>query len=165
MGAIASGGVRVLNERVVDVSGVTQEEIEAVAAREATELVRRESLYRSDSEPVDVTGKTVIVVDDGLATGATMRAAVMALRQRGADSIVVAVPTAAPQTCAALEPEVDELVCPSRPDPFGAVGFWYRDFSPTTDDEVRDVLEHASRVSEPPRGGTVETGPAGPAVG
>jgi predicted phosphoribosyltransferase len=147
MGAIASGGVRVLNEQVVAAVGIEEADIEAIAAREARELELRERLYRGDRPPVAVGGSTAIVVDDGLATGATMRAAVLALRRRDADRIVVAVPTAAPATCATLKGQVDEIVCALTPDPFGAVGSWYRDFSPTSDDEVRDLLERASSGS------------------
>jgi putative phosphoribosyl transferase len=147
MGAIASGGVRVLNDEVVAATGVEQSEIDAVAERERTELERRERAYRGDRDPVDVDGCTTIVVDDGLATGATMRAAVEALRERQAASIVAAVPTASPQSCADLGKIVDEMVCARTPEPFMAVGLWYRDFTPTSDDEVRTLLEDAARNS------------------
>jgi predicted phosphoribosyltransferase len=140
MGAIASGGVRVLNERVVNEVGIDAPEIEAVADRERAELERRERAYRGERDPIDVEGKTVIVVDDGLATGATMRAAITALRDRQADTIVVAVPTGSPQTCAEIGETVDEIVCPRTPEEFTAVGVWYRDFEPTSDDEVRRLL-------------------------
>jgi putative phosphoribosyl transferase len=140
MGAIASGGVRVLNERVVDEVGIDAPEIEAVADRERAELERRECAYRGERDPIDVEGKTVIVVDDGLATGATMRAAITALRDRQADTIVVAVPTGSPQTCAEIGETVDEIVCARTPEEFTAVGVWYRDFEPTSDDEVRRLL-------------------------
>jgi putative phosphoribosyl transferase len=154
MGAIASGGVRVLNEDVVAATGVTPDDIEAVTAREAQELARREELYRGDRAPADVTARAGILVDDGLATGATMRAAVAALKERGAARIVVAVPTAASHTCGLLEQEVDEVVCARTPEPFLAVGLWYRDFSPTTDDEVRELLERAAAA--PARAGPRE---------
>lgn len=153
MGAIASGGTRVLNDEVVAAVGIDEARIEAVADREAAELERRERLYRGDRQPVPVIGQTAILVDDGLATGATMRAAVAALRKRGAGSIVVAVPTASPDTCASFEDEVDEIVCASTPDPFVAVGLWYRDFEPITDEEVRELLEQARTSSANARGG------------
>ncbi len=143
MGAIASGGVRVVNDDVVAGAGVGREQIDAVAEREHAELERHERAYRGDRPPVDVRGRVAIVVDDGLATGATMRAAISALRDRGAGSIVVAVPTAPRDTCAALEPEVDEVVCACIPDPFMAVGLWYRDFTPTSHEEVCDLLGRA----------------------
>jgi putative phosphoribosyl transferase len=147
MGAIASGGVRVLNDEVVAATGVEQSEIDAVAERERSELERRERAYRGDRDLIDVEGCTAIVVDDGLATGATMRAAVEALRERHAASIVAAVPTASPQTCADVGEIVDEMVCARTPEPFMAVGLWYRDFTATSDDEVRTLLEDAARTS------------------
>lgn len=143
MGAIASGGVRVLNEDVLGYIPIPQRAIEAVAEREKVELERREREYRGNRPPLDVRGKTVIVVDDGLATGSTMRAAVRALRQMDPRAIIVAVPVAARQTCAELRREVDDLVCLRMPDPFEAVGLWYDDFSQTTDEEVHEILEHA----------------------
>jgi putative phosphoribosyl transferase len=143
MGAIASGGVRVLNREVVDSFGIPQQIIDRVAAEEQQELERRERQYRGDRPPFNVRGKTVILVDDGLATGSTMRAAAAALRQEGAGRIVVAVPVAAPATCDLLRGEVDELVCAATPEPFLAVGQWYRDFSQTSDDEVRGWIERA----------------------
>ena len=144
MGAIASGGVRVLNEQVVAIAGVPSDQIDVVAEREQRELERREGLYRGDRPPPEVRGRTVILVDDGLATGSSMRAAVAALRRQEPARIVVAVPAAASETCAALEEEVDELVCVIAADPFLAVGYWYEDFGETSDDEVRDLLEQAS---------------------
>ncbi len=143
MGAIASGGVRVLNHEVVDTYGIPADVIDEVAGQELTELERRERQYRGARAPLDVRGKTVILVDDGLATGSTMRAAAAALRQQGAARIVVAVPVAAPMTCEIVRREVDELVCSVTPEPFFAVGQWYHDFSQTTDEEVRDLLERA----------------------
>ncbi len=146
MGAIASGGVRVLNERVVDAVRLSPQELDAIAAREATELERRERVYRGDRAPVDVAGKVAILVDDGLATGATMRAAVAALRQQQPERVVVAVPAAAAETCAGLREDVDEIVCVLTPEPFVAVGFWYDNFSQIGDDEVRELLDRAEAV-------------------
>jgi predicted phosphoribosyltransferase len=144
MGAIASGGVRVLNDEVVHELRVSPETIEAVAAREAEELARREREYRGDQPPTDVRGRTVILVDDGLATGSTMRAAAAALRLQHPARLVVAVPVAARSTCADLAREVDDVVCASTPEPFYAVGLWYEDFSQTTDEEVRELLTRAN---------------------
>ncbi|APW60544.1 phosphoribosyltransferase [Paludisphaera borealis] len=144
MGAIASGGVCVLNDDVVQALRIPDRLIEAVAARELRELERRERVYRNGRPMPGVRGRTVILVDDGLATGSTMRAAVAALRRLGPARIVVAVPTAAPSTCEELRHEADECVCEITPDPFYAVGLWYEDFSQTTDDEVRDHLERSA---------------------
>jgi predicted phosphoribosyltransferase len=141
MGAIASGGVRVLNRDVLDYVPVSGQAIESVAAREQRELQRREQAFRGDKPPLDVSGKTVIVVDDGLATGSTMRAAVRALRQMGPAAVVVAVPVAAAQTCDELRAEADDVICLRTPEPFQAVGLWYEDFEQTTDDEVHDLLK------------------------
>jgi len=147
MGAIASGGVRVLNPEVV-AQGVSREEIEAVTRDEQRELERRERLFRGDRPALPVAGKTVILVDDGLATGSTMRAAVRALRRKDARRIVVAVPVGARSTCAELEEEADEVVCAETPESFHAVGLWYEDFSQTTDDEVRELLGRAGQPAE-----------------
>ena len=144
MGAIASGGVRVLNESVIADLGITKQEIAAVADREAAELARREKSYRDDRPPLEVSGRVVILVDDGLATGSTMRAAIAAVRQRGAGRLVVAVPVGARDTCAELAREVDALICPLQPAMFMAIGQWYEDFSQTTDEEVRESLAAAS---------------------
>jgi len=144
MGAIATGGVRILDRHLIQMLGVGPDEIERVTARELRELERREILYRDNRPAPDVTGWTVILVDDGLATGSTMRAAVEALRREGARSIVVAVPIAAPDTCESLRQEVDDIVCAVTPEPFRAVGIWYVDFSETSDQEVRDLLERAA---------------------
>jgi putative phosphoribosyl transferase len=144
MGAIASGGVEVRNETVIASARVDDETIEAVAGHERIELERRERAYRGDRGPVDVAGRTTLVVDDGLATGATMRAAVDALRERGAAVVVVAVPIAAPAVCAEMGETVDEVVCLRTPDPFVAIGLWYHDFEPTSDDEVRALLDDAA---------------------
>ena len=145
MGAIATGGVMSLNREVIEELGIPEEVIRAVALREWQELARREALYRGDRPAPEVAGKTVILVDDGLATGSTMRAAVAALKKQGPDRIVVAVPVAAAQTCAQLRTEVDEVVCLHTPDQFYAVGLWYHDFSPTTDEQVRTLLQAAGR--------------------
>ena len=140
MGAVATGGVRVLNEQVVGALGIPPSVIEAVAAWQQQELVRRERLYRGDRPPPDVRGRTVILVDDGLATGSTMRAALAALRRQQPARLVVAVPTAAPETCDELRAEADDVVCATTPEPFDSVGLWYEDFSQTTDEEVRELL-------------------------
>jgi putative phosphoribosyl transferase len=140
MGAVATGGVRVLNDEIVRGLGISEHEIDAAAARELQELARRQRLYRGDRPPPDVAGRTVILVDDGLATGATMRAAIRASRQQQPARIVVAVPTASPDTCEALKVEADDVICAMTPEPFFAVGHWYEDFTQTTDDEVRELL-------------------------
>jgi len=143
-GAIASGGVRVLNRIIVRELGMSQAMIDGVAARELRELERREQLYRDNRPFPDVTGKAVILVDDGLATGSTMLAGVSALRQKKPRQIVVAVPVAAQSTCEDLGKEADEIVCLATPEPFYAVGRWYIDFSQTTDDQVRELLQRAA---------------------
>jgi predicted phosphoribosyltransferase len=140
MGAIASGGVRVMNDDVLRHVPISRNAIEAVSARELVELGRREKSYRGSRPPLDVRGKTVIVVDDGLATGSTMRAAVRALRQEKAGSIIVAVPVAARETCEDFFREVDDIICLRTPHPFEAVGLWYDDFTQTTDEEVHERL-------------------------
>jgi putative phosphoribosyl transferase len=140
MGAIASGGVRVLNASVITGLGIGQDEIDRVAAREDQELDRRTQAYRGARSGPDVTGKVVIVVDDGLATGSTMRAAVAALRAQRPSRIVVAVPVGAPSTCAALAHEADEVICARMPGSFHAVGQWYDDFSPPSEAELRRLL-------------------------
>lgn len=149
MGAIAPGGVRVLNEDVVRFYRISAEEIEAMAQNENRELQRRLYEYRHDRPMPDVRGRCVILVDDGLATGASMRAAVRALRILGPARIVVAVPTAAPETCAEFETEAEEVICAQTPQPFTAVGVWYDDFSQTTDEEVRNYLEKAAEILPP----------------
>jgi putative phosphoribosyl transferase len=143
MGALASGDVRVLNDEVVSALGISREVLDAVTEQQRRELQRREAAYRGARPPIDVRDRLVILVDDGLATGATMRAAAAALRQQGPRRLVIAVPTAALETCHALAAEVDEIVCAMTPEPFHAVGLWYEDFSQTTDDEVRELLERA----------------------
>jgi predicted phosphoribosyltransferase len=140
MGAIASGGVRIINEDVVRDLGIPPARLEEAAARETEELRRRESAYRDRRPAPDVRGKTVILVDDGLATGASMKAAAAAVRHLGPARVVVAVPVGAAPTCAEFEDLVDEVVCFQTPEPFYAVGSWYREFDQTTDDEVRELL-------------------------
>jgi predicted phosphoribosyltransferase len=148
MGAVATGGLRVLNDEIVQGLDIPEREIAAVADRELYELSRRERLYRGDRAPPNVGGRTVILVDDGLATGATMRAAVQALRRQQPARIVVAVPTASPDTSEALKAEADDVICAMTPEPFFAVGHWYDDFAQTTDDEV-------ARLLDAPKGSTV----------
>ena len=145
MGAIASGGIRVMNEDVVRELRISNAAIEAVAMKEGVELRRREEAYREKRPPLDVEGRTVIVVDDGLATGATMRAAVLALKKLAPRRLVVAVPTAAPDTCDAFREEVDEIICGMTPEPFYGVGAWYEQFPQNTDDEVRERLVDSDR--------------------
>jgi putative phosphoribosyl transferase len=145
MGAVASGGVRVVSDDVVRGLGLTERDVERVAARETAELERRERLYRGQRPEPDLEGRTVILVDDGLATGSTMKAAVKALGARKPAAIVVAVPIAASDTCRELAREVHEVVCAVTPEPFRAVGLWYEDFSQTTDEEVHALLDRGRR--------------------
>jgi putative phosphoribosyl transferase len=144
LGAIASGGAQVLNDTIVRELAISDTLIDALAQRERKELERRERLYRGARPFPDVDGRVVILIDDGLATGATMRAAVEALRTRRPARLVVAVPVGAPETCAELESLADEVTCAVTPQPFHAVGLWYDDFQQTTDEEVRTLLEHAA---------------------
>ncbi|MGI8509731.1 MAG: phosphoribosyltransferase [Gemmatimonadaceae bacterium] len=143
MGAIASGGVMVLNQELVHTLNVSAAAIDAVVQTEMRELERRDRRYRDDRPAQDIAGCTAIVVDDGLATGSTMQAAVAALKQEHPKAVVVAVPVAAPEICAAFRREVDDVVCVLRPEPFHAVGSWYDDFSQTTDEEVHQLLAAA----------------------
>lgn len=143
MGAIASGDVRVFNEDILRSLGIGEVAIEAVERREAEELARRERVYRGDRPALDLQGKRVILVDDGIATGATMRAAVQAVRQMGAARVTVAAPVSAPETLAILRQEADEVVCPFTPDPLWAIGRWYREFPQTSDEEVIELLRRA----------------------
>jgi predicted phosphoribosyltransferase len=140
MGAIASGGVRLVNHDVVDALGIPPAVIDQATKREHVELERRERLYRGSRPLIPLANKTVVLVDDGLATGSTMRAAVAAVRQQQPARIVVAVPVGASSTCHELAEEADEVICLRSPEPFVAVGLWYRDFTPTSDDEVRTLL-------------------------
>ena len=147
MGAIATGNVRVLNEDVVSYLEIPDDLIDQVAAREERELARREKLYRGTSAPLNVSGRTVIIVDDGLATGSTMRAAVNALKRLAPTKIIVAAPVAARETCESFKADVDSTcVCVMSPEPFQGVGLWYRDFSQTTDEEVCYLLKHAKQA-------------------
>ncbi len=144
MGALASGCIRVLNDTVVAELEIDDEMIARAVATENAELERRERAYRGDRVPVDATGRTVILVDDGLATGSTMRAAALAVREQEPERLVVAVPVAAEQICDEFRADVDEIVCALTPEPFYAVGLWYEDFAPTSDDEVRELLARAA---------------------
>lgn len=144
MGAIASGGVRILSDEVIKAFGIPERVVASVAAEESEELQRRERLYRDDRPAPEIEGRTVILVDDGLATGSTMRAAAAALRAQHPEQLVVAVPVAPPETCASLRSEVDEVVCAREPEPFFAVGNWYDDFSQISDAEVRRLLQAGS---------------------
>jgi len=145
MGAIASGGVVVLNEQVIQQLGIARSTIDNVTEREGVELARRESLYRHGRPPPKLEGKTVIVVDDGLATGATMRAAAIAIKKARPLKTIVAVPVAPRETCDRLKAEVEEIVCLVAPDPLWAIGAWYEDFSQTTDAEIMSLLDHATK--------------------
>lgn len=145
MGAIASGGALVLDQGLVQGLGISREQIERAVAQELRELERREDAYRRGRDPPELSGRTVILVDDGLATGSTMRAAAEAVKQLDPARIVVAVPVAPPETCDELREVVDDVVCGLTPSPFQAVGRWYQDFSQTSDAEVRELLEIAAR--------------------
>jgi putative phosphoribosyl transferase len=147
MGAIASGGVRVVNEDIVNYLSIPDEVIDAVAASEQRELERRERAYRDDRPPPDVKDRVVILIDDGLATGSTMRAAAASLRLQKPKRIVVAVPVSSPETCEEFRSEVDEIVCAVTPEYFQGVGLWYDDFSQTSDEQVRELLSRAQQQS------------------
>jgi putative phosphoribosyl transferase len=149
MGAIASGGVRIINEHIINLVNISEDTIARVAAQEERELERRERLYRGDRPDLDLEGRIVILVDDGLATGATMWAAVASVRRQHPAKIVIGVPVAASATCHELQVAVDEIVCPATPDPFYSVGLWYEDFPQTTDDQVRDLLAKAQNSHQP----------------
>ena len=148
MGAIASGGVRVVNDDVVQWYGISESAIDRIAREEQEELERRERAYRDDRPAPDLTGKIVIVIDDGLATGSTMRADAQAVRARRPARAVIAVPVGAPQTCAELSVVADEVICATMPEPFSAVGQWYLNFEQTSDDEVRDLLRKSSAIPQ-----------------
>jgi predicted phosphoribosyltransferase len=145
MGAIASGGATVIDRHTLRMLGVSETMLARVIERERAELVRREHAFRGDRKNIDVGGKTVIIVDDGLATGSSMLAAVKALRTRNPAQIIVAVPVAAPETCDAFRTHVDQITCLVTPPHFHALGLWYHDFSQTTDEEVRRLLDLAAR--------------------
>jgi len=144
MGAIATGGVRVVNEDLVSYLGIPDDVIDSIAAVEQRELERREQAYRDDRAPLDVKDRIVILIDDGLATGSTMRAAAASLRLQKPARIVVAVPVSSKETCEEFRSEVDEIVCAVTPEHFQGVGVWYHDFSQTSDEEVRELLKKAS---------------------
>lgn len=145
IGAIASGGAKVLNQDIIRYLGISEALIDAIAQQELQELERRERAYRGDRPPLDVKSRRIILIDDGLATGASMRAAVAGLRAYHPAQIIVAVPTAAFETCEALKPEVDQMICATTPEPFYGVSRWYKDFSQTTDEEVRTLLQEANQ--------------------
>lgn len=145
MGALAGGGVRVLDDSIIRMAGVSEGDIERITALESTELARREKQYRDDRPPPNIAGRTIILIDDGLATGSSMRAAVMAVRAQRPARIIVAVPVAAPETCEGFRAIADEIICVETPDPFVAVGMWYDDFAQTTDEEVHALLEQPRR--------------------
>ncbi len=164
MGAIASGGIRVVNENVVKHLPQAEKLLEIAAQKETAEIERREREYRDDRPPRDLRGCTVILVDDGLATGSTMRAAVLALRQRDVAKIVVAVPVGSPETCAEFEQEVDETVCAVAPEWFAAVGQYYEDFSQTSDEEVRELLAAAQQRARMKNRASVKSARSTPAL-
>jgi putative phosphoribosyl transferase len=154
MGAIASGGVRALNEDVVRMLQIPGEVIEEVAAKEMEELERRERLYRDNRPALDARGRVAILIDDGLATGSTMRAAAMAVRSQQPSRVVVAVPVAPSPACDELRNEADEVICAETPEAFYAISLWYRDFTQTTDDEVRELLARAAKPIAATRNGS-----------
>lgn len=162
MGAIASGGVRVLNEDVIQYAGISGETIEEVTRRETGILEKRDRLYRGAQPKPEIAGRKVILVDDGLATGSTMRAALMAVRQQNPSRIIVAAPVASQTTCESFEHLADDVacVCGMCAEPFYAVGLWYRDFSQTTDEEVRELLNQAwsRQASQPEKSSGLEKG-------
>jgi putative phosphoribosyl transferase len=147
IGAIASGGVRVLNDQAASMARVTDRIVDQVTKTELEELKRREKLYRGDAPPPDFTRKICILVDDGLATGSTMRAAVAGLKQHGPERIVVAVPVASVEACQLLAREADDVVCGATPEPFYAVGQWYRTFGQTSDEEVQELLQRSHQTA------------------
>ncbi|MBD2346583.1 phosphoribosyltransferase [Anabaena subtropica] len=149
MGAIASGGVRILNQSIVNQFQIPDEVIARVAVQQERELKRRENMYRGDRPFPDLKGQTVILVDDGLATGATMWAAVMSVKQQQPKEVVIAVPVAAPETCEEMQSKVEKIICANTPTPFYSVGLWYEKFPQTTDDEVRELLNKANNHHQP----------------
>jgi predicted phosphoribosyltransferase len=150
MGAIATGGLVVLDQRLIQLLGIDPAQVQRTVEAESRELQRREAAFRGDRGPPDVAGKIVILVDDGLATGSTMRVAALAVRELKPAKIVVAVPVAAEETCDAFRDVVEEIVCAVTPRPFHAVGLWYDDFEQTSDEEVRELLARGPEESEPP---------------
>jgi predicted phosphoribosyltransferase len=157
MGALASGGVTVLNQETVSSLRLSAAQVDAAIERETRELVRREKLYRGGKPPPVVTGHTVILVDDGIATGSTVQAAIQLLYQQGAGRVVVAAPVAPPDTVERLREKADEVIILSEPEPFGGVGRWYRDFSQTSDEEVRSLLAECPRTHPPIKRNSVTT--------
>ncbi|GAX41213.1 hypothetical protein NIES4075_21820 [Tolypothrix sp. NIES-4075] len=149
MGAIASGNVRILNEDIIRQEKIDELAIEKVTVEEQQELNRRQTVYRGDRPKLAIAGRTIILIDDGLATGATMRAAIAALHKQQPAKIVVAVPVSSPQTCQEIKSHVDEIICAETPSPFYSVGFWYEKFPQTTDREVRDLLNQAANRQLP----------------
>ena len=147
LGAIASGGVRVLNRELISYLRVSQATVEQITAREKEVLEARERIYREERAPIALAGRTVVLVDDGLATGASMLAAARAVRPSGGKQVIIAVPVAARSTCDELRAEADQVICAATPHPFGAVGIWYEDFAQVTDEEVRTLLERAAAES------------------
>ena len=145
LGAIAAGGVRVLDRELIEQCGIGPETLARLTEREEREIARRNRLYRGERPAPDAHGRTVILVDDGLATGATMRAAVEALRKEAPARLIVGVPVAAKETCEALRDEVDDIICARTPEPFWAVGDWYQDFEQTSDEEVQQLLQQAAQ--------------------
>jgi predicted phosphoribosyltransferase len=154
MGAVASGGIRVLNDDVVSALGLDKQVIEAAVEHETRILSDRERRYRGDRPATPLADRIVLLVDDGLATGATMRAAIAAVRRQSPKQLIVAVPVAPPETCETLRAEADEIVCLAMPTPFYGVGFWYEDFSPTTDEEVRELLAAGGNPRQSPQANT-----------
>jgi predicted phosphoribosyltransferase len=150
MGAIASGGIKILNPNIISALGVTSGALTAVEQREWAELERREKSYRGNLPSLDVAGKTIILVDDGIATGSTVQAAIASLRERKVRRVIVASPVAPESVIASLEAVVDEVVCVLRPKDFGGVGCWYEDFSQTSDEEVHRLLEINGKAGVPP---------------
>lgn len=149
MGAIASGGVRILNQSIVNQLQISDEVIARVAVQEQRELERRENMYRGDRPFPKLKGQTVILVDDGLATGATMWAAIMSVKQQQPQEVIIAVPVAAPETCDEMKGKVEKIICANTPSPFYSVGLWYEKFPQTTDEEVRELLNKASNHHQP----------------
>jgi len=147
-GAIANGGVRLLDGEIVEALGIAHADVERISANVRKELERREKLYRGGRQPLVVQGKTVILVDDGIATGSSMRAAIAALQQMKPAGLVIAVPVAPPHTCNSLRPEVDELICPYQPEPFYAIGQFYADFLQVSDEDVTRLLQQAAGLAE-----------------
>lgn len=145
MGAISTGGYRVFNQDIIESLGISKSTIEAAIAEQQQELQRRERVYRGSHPVPEIKGKTIILVDDGIATGATIRVALKALQHQNPTKLIVAVPVASPNTCDELAEMADEVICPLQPEDLRAVGVWYRDFSQTTDKEVIDLLEKANR--------------------